>query len=61
MNEQEKKRQGINGLLNAETKSQFFCQSYRKQRKIFTEKDLFKEKRKQKVKIRLFNCSRYGD
>ena len=65
MSEQEKKQQRIYDLLNAETKPKFLYQSYTKQRKIFSEKELFKEKgewrSEQKMKRRLFNCSRYGN
>ena len=44
--EQEKKRQIIYDLLNAETKPKFSCLPYTKQRIFFfTEKDLFEEKR----------------
>ena len=40
MSEQEKKRQRIYDLLNAETKPKFLCLPYTKQRKIFfTEKE----------------------
>ena len=72
MSEQEKKRQRIYDLLNAETKPkkipkwlEFLCLSYTKQRKILTEKELFKEKgnwgTKQKTKRMLFNCLCYGN
>ena len=44
MNEQEKKRQRIYDLLDAETKSKFLCLSNTKERKKFTGKVLFKEK-----------------
>ena len=44
MSEQEKKRQKIYNLLNSETKLKFFCLPYTKRRKIFKEKELFKEK-----------------
>ena len=44
MSEQEKKLQRIYDLLNAETKSKFLCLPFTKQRKKFTEKELFKEK-----------------
>ena len=43
MSEQEKKHQRIYDLLNAESKPKFLCLPYTKQRKIFTEKELFKE------------------
>ena len=46
MNEQEKKRQGIYDLLNIETKANFLCLLYTKQRKdFFSEKELFEEKK----------------
>ena len=54
-------------MLNAETKPNFLCLSYTKQRKNFTEKELFKEKeewrieKKQKTKRSLLNCHRYSD
>ena len=41
MSEQEKKRQRIYDLLNAETKLKLLCQLYTKQRKIFTVNELF--------------------
>ena len=46
ISEQEKKRQRIYDLLNAETTPKFLCLLYTKQRKtfFFTEKELFKEK-----------------
>ena len=44
MSEQKQKRQRIYDLLNAETKPDFLCLPYTKQRKFFTEKALFKEK-----------------
>ena len=44
MNEQEKKRQRIYYLLNADTKPKFLCLLYTKQRKSFAEKDLFNVK-----------------
>ena len=63
MSEQEKKQQRIQA--ETETKPKFLCLAYIKQRKFFTEKEFFKEKREwkieQKIKRRLFNCSRYGD
>ena len=43
MSDQEKKRQRIYDLLNAEIQPKFLCLSYRKRRKNFTEKYLFKE------------------
>ena len=46
MNEQEKKRQRIYDLLKTETKLNFLCLPYTKQKIVFTEKDLFKEKGK---------------
>ena len=65
MSEQEKKRQRIYDLLNAETKPMFLCLLYTRQRKKNAAKELFKEKEKwkikQKIKIMLFNCSRCGD
>ena len=49
MSEQEKKRQRIYDMLNAETKPNFLCLPYTKQKFFFffffTEKELFKEKR----------------
>ena len=61
MSEQEKKQQRIYDLLDAETKPKFLCLLNTKQRKIFTEKELFKEKwewqTEQRTKRRLFNCS----
>ena len=63
MIEQEKKRQRIHDLLNAETKPKFHCLQYTNQRKMITEKELFKEKTEwkieQKTKIKLFNCARF--
>ena len=44
MSEQERKRQWIYDLLNAETKPKFLCLPYTKQGHFFTEKELFKEK-----------------
>ena len=44
MSEQEKKRQRIYDLLNVETKPKILCPQYTKQRKMFTEIKLFKEK-----------------
>ena len=44
MNEKEKKRRRIYDLLNTETKSKFLSLAYTKQRKIFAEKELYKEK-----------------
>ena len=41
MNEQEKKRQRIYDLLNAETKPKFLCLPYTKQRKNFYAKRTF--------------------
>ncbi len=66
MSEQEKKQQRIYDLFNAETKLNFLCLEYRKQKKkLFSEKELFKEKWEwrieQNTKRRLFNCSRLGD
>ena len=46
MSEQEKKRQRIYDLLNTKTNPKFLCLPYTKQRKIFSEKELFKEKGK---------------
>ena len=65
MSVQEKKRQRICDLLNAETKQKFICLPSRKQRKNAV-KELFLRKKKdwrseQKTKIRLFSCSRYGN
>ena len=63
MSEQEKKRQRIYDSLNSETKPNYFCVPYTKQRKLFfhTGKKLFKEKGgwkiEQKTKKRLFNFS----
>ena len=42
MSEQEKKRQRIYDLLNAETQPKFLCLPYKKQRNFFSEKELFK-------------------
>ena len=44
MSEKEKKRQRIYDLLNAKAKSKFLCLPYTTQSKIFTEKEIFKEK-----------------
>ena len=44
MSEQEKKWQRIYDLLNTEIKPKFLCPLNMKQRKKFTEKELFKEK-----------------
>ena len=44
MSEQEKKRQRIYNLLNAQIKLKFLCLHYKQQKTIFTEKELFKEK-----------------
>ena len=41
MNEQEKKRQRIYDLLNAETKPKFICLPYKKQIIFFLEKVIF--------------------
>ena len=49
MSEQEKKRQGIYDLLNAETEPKFLCLPYTMQRKtffFFRGKELFKKKGK---------------
>ena len=46
MSEQEKKGQRMYDLLNAETNLKFLYLLYTKQRKFFTEKELFKEKGK---------------
>ena len=64
MSEQEKKRQRIYVMLYAETKPKLLCLLYTKQRKNFTEKELFKKMGKLKIEQkmkRLFNCSHYGD
>ena len=65
MCEQEKKRQRIYDLLDADIKPKFLCLPYTMQRKKITEKELFKEKRgwriELKTKRKLFNCSRYCD
>ena len=66
MSEQEKERLRIYELLYAETKTKFLCLPYTMQRFFFfTEKNLFNEKWEwrieQKMKRRLFKCSRYGD
>ena len=64
MSEQEKKRQGIYDLLNAETKPNFLCLSYTKQRK----KNLLKKSFLRKGRVegwtktrRLFNCCHNSD
>ena len=44
MSEQEKKRQRIYDLLNAETKPKFLCLTYTKQRNFFTLKEIFEAK-----------------
>ena len=44
MNKQEKKQQKIYDLLNIETKPMFLCLLNTKQRKLFLQKKLFKEK-----------------
>ena len=44
MSDQEKKRQRIYDLLNAETKPNFLCLPYKKQKKFLIEKELFEEK-----------------
>ncbi len=49
MSEQEKKRQRIYDLLNAETKPKFLCLLNTKQRKIFYRKELFKKKAEQRI------------
>ena len=41
MSEQEKKRQRVYDLLNAETKPKFLCLPYTKQRKLFNRKRAF--------------------
>ena len=65
MSEKEKNRQRIYDLLHAETKPKLLCLLYTKQRKTFTEKEIFKEKGlwriEQKRKEGFFNCYRYGD
>ena len=50
MNEQEKKRQRIYDLINADTKLKFLCLPYTKQRKafFFTEKEEWRMEEKQK-------------
>ena len=59
MREQEKKRQRIYDLLNAET---FLCLPHTKQRKEFIEKEILKVKgewrteRKRKKKLFYFSC-----
>ena len=50
MSESEKKQQRIYYLLNAENKSKFLCLLYNEQRKIFTGKELYKEKGKWRTK-----------
>ena len=65
MNEQERKRQRIYALLNAETKPKILCLPYTKQRKIFTEEEILRKvewRSEQKRKRRFFfNCSQFGD
>ena len=62
MSEQEKKRQRIYDLLNAETKSKFLCLLYTKQKKKIIDKRALKGKGEvqnwTKTKRTLFNCSR---
>ena len=48
MSEQEK-NQEKSDLLNTKTKPKFLCLPYTKQRKIFTDKELFKEKEEWKI------------
>ena len=43
MSKQEKKRQRIYDLLDAETKLKFLCLLYKKQRKTFPEKSFLRE------------------
>ena len=66
MSEQEKKNDKESMIcLMPKAKPKFLCLPYRKQRKFFTGKELFKEKGKwrtePKAKRRLFNCSHYDD
>ena len=50
ISEQEKKRQKVYDLFNTETKPNFLCMLYTKQRKfIFTEKELFTRKKQWKM------------
>ena len=49
MSKQEKKRQRIYDLLNAETKPKFLCLPYTKQRKSLYHKRAFKDKEKWRI------------
>ena len=66
MSEQEKKRQRIYDLLNAETKPNFLCLPYTKKRIFFfflPKKSflrVWRTEQKQKEGF-FFTCSRYGD
>ena len=60
MSEQVKKQRRISDFLNVESKQKFLCYCIQsKEKKIFTEKERFKEKREwrieQKTKIRLLS------
>ena len=44
MSKEEKKRQSIYDLLNAETKPKFLSPVYKAKKKVFPERDFFKEK-----------------
>ena len=63
MSEQEKKRQKIDNLLNAETKSKLLCRPYTSQKITLIEKEwrIKQTKKTKQNEKKVLNCSRLSD